>query len=46
MKSGFISTRHKVVGPGKLGFKGYAKANVKGSRLNKGGDMAWRGKRS
>lgn len=41
----YASTRQKMFKRGEImpGMKGYG--NVKTSRLNKGGDMKWRGKR-
>lgn len=43
--SGFISTRHSSPGLKAKGSTSAAGANVKGSRLNKGSDQNWRGKR-
>lgn len=44
-KGGFISTRHSTPGGKPSGSFSKAGANVKESRLNAGGDRAFRGKR-
>lgn len=45
MAHGFISTDHSSPSLPSKGSMKAAGANVKGSKLNKGGDKGWRGKR-